>query len=577
MPSVEPPPEGTLLAGRYRLDRVLGDGGMGRVWQAYDETLGRRVAVKEVLYPRDLSSRDQRALSERTMREARLTAQLSHPNIVTTYDAVVDDGMPFIVMELVPSVSLADRVAADGPLEPEEVARLGLTLLDTLAMAHSRGVVHRDVKPSNVLLADDGRVLLSDFGIATHESDPTLTTSGILIGSPAFMSPERLRGERRGYAADVWALGATLYTALEGHPPFHADTSMATITAILSDEVAPPRVSGPLADAVMGMLVKDHERRLTLQQAKPLLAAAADGRASLADTAADTEPQETPPPTREEPVAAAGPAWETPDQEHRHEDFAGGESPVWETPPPPPRRAPDEPRRRGVVMTLVLAILVAIAVVGLGAAVVTSLDDGETPTAEPPAQSTQDETERQGAGATRGNQPAPDASGEEEQQSPTPAPEANVPARAAPEGFEMRQDPLGFQVAVPDGWQRRLDGPTRVDYVSPDGSSFVRIDQRADALPDAEEAWLDAEPAVADSLGGYQRIRIDSVPHPEWDVADWEFTWETSSGTTLHVLNRGIATDTRGFALYVSAPDESWATEGRPVFDVVSNTFAPTR
>ncbi len=589
-----------MVAGRYRLDRVLGDGGMGRVWQALDQTLGRQVAVKEVLSPRDLSGRDRRALSERTMREARLTAQLNHPNIVTTYDAVVDNDMPFIVMELVPSINLAERVSANGPLPPEEVACLGLTLLETLAVAHSRGIVHRDVKPSNVLLADDGRVMLSDFGIAMQESDPTLTTSGILVGSPAFMAPERLRGERRGYAADVWALGATLYTALEGHRPFRADTSMGTITAILSDEVVRPRVSGPLADAVMGMLDKDQERRLTLQEAKPLLAAV--GRPTVTDTDADSKPHDAFQPTREEVSAVAAPARYPSYQDERHhpagsdrdEDSSADdghedsrhayghwdfddEAPAWGRATAPPRQEPEEqPRRRGVVMTLMLSILVAIAVVGLGAAVVTSLDDGDTPTAEPRARDTSGQGDSQPSDSGRGGErPAPETSGEQRQQSPTSAREPNVPARAAPEGFRMRQDPLGFRVAVPEGWQRRLDGPTRVDYVSPDGSSFVRIDQRANALPDAEDAWRDAEPAVADSLGGYQRIRIDSVPHPEWDVADWEFTWETSSGSTLHVLNRGIATDTRGFALYVSAPAKSWATEGRPVFDVASNTFAP--
>ena len=265
------PSENSLLAGRYRLAYVLGSGGMGRVWRAYDETLHRPVAVKEVHLANDLSAREREALSERTMREARLTAQLNHPGVVATYDAVVEDGRPFIVMELVAATNLADRVAEDGPLPAHEVGRVGSRLADALAAAHRQGIAHRDVKPSNVLLADDGRVLLGDFGIATRDSDPSLTATGLLVGSPAYMAPERLRSERAGFAADVWSLGATLYTALEGGPPFRAETTLGTITAIMTDEIVPPRVEGPLADAVLGMLVKDPEQRLTLDQVRALL------------------------------------------------------------------------------------------------------------------------------------------------------------------------------------------------------------------------------------------------------------------------------------------------------------------
>ena len=253
------PSETSLLAGRYRLAYVLGSGGMGRVWRAYDETLHRPVAVKEVHLADDLSAREREALSERTMREARLTAQLNHPGVVATYDAVVEHERPFIVMELVAATNLADRVAEDGPLPAHEVGRVGSRLVEALAAAHRQGIAHRDVKPSNVLLADDGRVLLGDFGIATRDSDPSLTATGLLVGSPAYMAPERLRSERAGFAADVWSLGATLYTALEGGPPFRAETTIGTITAIMTDEIVPPRVEGPLADAVLGMLVKDPE------------------------------------------------------------------------------------------------------------------------------------------------------------------------------------------------------------------------------------------------------------------------------------------------------------------------------
>jgi eukaryotic-like serine/threonine-protein kinase len=599
------PPHRAPLAGRYRLDTVLGDGGMGRVWEGYDETLGRPVAVKEVRFPRDITEQEQHSLSERTMREARLTAQLNHPAVVTTYDAVVEDDRPFIVMELVPSVSLAEHLTRNGPLAPDQAAEIALPVLDALATAHSHGIVHRDVKPSNVLLADDGRVMLSDFGIATHESDPSLTTTGILVGSPAFMSPERLRGERSGPPADVWSLGATLYTALEGHPPFRAETTMGTITKIVSDDVPPPRAGGAVADAALGMLVKDPARRLRLDQVRTLLLretevpaepepdtdpqrttsfavppgllatqgdeGASEAPATEPEPVVEPEPEpvvepEPEPVARVEPLTPPGPVTDTEPEPVRRPE------PVTDTEPEPVRRpepataAPAATGRRPRRLP-VLAVVALVVLAGLAAAAFMVLDDpgttdeaGGVPSGAPSSAPRSGQQGQPGDGAAGG--PNPESS-----------PASNVPARAAPEGFHMHQDPRGFQVAIPDGWERELDGP-RVDFVAPDGSRFVRIDQRANALPSAERAWLQAEDSVSETLPGYRRIRIEPVPHPTWDVADWEFTWEGDSGT-VHVIDRGIATDTRGFALYVSAPHDTWTTQGRPVFDVVSATFRP--
>jgi eukaryotic-like serine/threonine-protein kinase len=523
------PSETSLLAGRYRLAYVLGSGGMGRVWRAYDETLHRPVAVKEVHLANHLSAREREALSERTMREARLTAQLNHPGVVATYDAVVEDGRPFIVMELVAATNLADRVAEDGPLPAHEVTRVGSRLVEALAAAHRQGIAHRDVKPSNVLLADDGRVLLGDFGIATRESDPSLTATGLLVGSPAYMAPERLRSERAGFAADVWSLGATLYAALEGGAPFRAETTMGTITAIMTDEIVPPRVEGPLADAVLGMLVKDPEQRLTLGQV----------RALLVREVAEPEPEQT--------ASFAVPSFDDPDPD---------EEPEWQPPPVVTTYG----RSRRLRLSGLLVALAAVMLVVLVAAAVfrfAAPDGGDE--ADAPSGSTE-QTEL--PGAADGGDGSRDGSG------PT------TRAAATPTGFRDHRDRLGFRVAVPSGWQRRLDGPTRVDFVAPSGGRFVRIDQRAQALPSAARAWREAEPGVAGSLPGYRRIRIDAVPHPRWDVADWEFTWQGGSGR-IHVLNRGIATETRGFAVYVSAPDATWDRQGQRLFDVVSRSFEP--
>jgi eukaryotic-like serine/threonine-protein kinase len=551
------PSETTLLAGRYRLEYVLGSGGMGRVWRARDETLHRPVAVKEVHRADDLTAREREALSERTMREARMTAQLNHPGVVATYDAVVEDGSPFIVMELVPSTNLADRVAEDGPLARQEVARIGSRLVEALRAAHRQGIAHRDVKPSNVLLANDGRVLLGDFGIATRESDPSLTATGLLLGSPAYMAPERLRSERTGFAADMWSLGATLYAALEGGPPFRAETTMGTITAIMTDELVPPQAEGPLADAILGMLVKDPEQRLTLDEVGALLDRELRQPAGPGDTASFAVPSFDEPEHYEEPV-----------REPVRE--AEWEEPAWTASPakPPPFATEPERSRRPRLSGLLVALAAVMLVVLVVAAVVrfAGPDDSGGEAGAPSPSAEQGEQPRADSGgdgrSTRGD-------GSRDESEPTTQ-AADVPA-----GFRSHRDGLGFRIAVPSGWNRRLDGPTRVDFVAPSGDRFVRIDQRPQALPSAAGAWRQAEPGVADALPGYQRIRIDPVPHPRWNVADWEFTWQGDSGR-VHVLNRGIATDTRGFAVYVSAPDATWDRQGQRLFDVVSRSFEPT-
>ncbi|MDP9240155.1 MAG: serine/threonine protein kinase, partial [Actinomycetota bacterium] len=223
-----------VIAGRYRLIGKVGQGGMGTVWKAHDAVLGRTVAIKEV----DLSqvaTVERPQMRERTLREARTAARLSHPNAVTVFDVVEEHGQPWIVMSLVLADSLADVIAQRGPLAPERVAEIGLALLSALEAAHRAGILHRDVKPSNVLIGDDGTVVLTDFGIATLEGDVSLTSTGMLFGAPAYIAPERARGQRPGPASDLWSLGATLYTAVEGKPPFDRESPMATLTALVSE------------------------------------------------------------------------------------------------------------------------------------------------------------------------------------------------------------------------------------------------------------------------------------------------------------------------------------------------------
>ncbi|MGW4471020.1 serine/threonine-protein kinase [Nonomuraea sp. NPDC004354] len=258
----------TLVAGRYRLLSQLGQGGMGTVWRAMDELLRQEVAVKEVRLPSDLDEASRAELGERTLREARAAATLrSHPSIVTVHDVVLDDGRPWIVMELVHGRSLERAVRDDGPLPPQRVAAIGLRMLDALAAAHAAGILHRDVKPANVLLTDDGRVLLTDFGIATIAGDTGITQTGMLTGSPGYIAPERLRGEVDGPLADLWSLGATLFTAVEGVAPFAGPNQAAVLAAVLMQEPAPFRLAGPLAPVLAAILEKDPAGRCSADEA----------------------------------------------------------------------------------------------------------------------------------------------------------------------------------------------------------------------------------------------------------------------------------------------------------------------
>ncbi|MER5194802.1 serine/threonine-protein kinase [Streptomyces sp. NPDC002755] len=251
-----------LLAGRYRLGDVLGRGGMGTVWRAEDETLGRTVAVKELRFPGNIDEDEKRRLITRTLREAKAIARIRNNSAVTVFDVVEEDDRPWIVMELVEGKSLAEVIREDGVLEPKRAAEVGLAILDVLRSAHREGILHRDVKPSNVLIAEDGRVVLTDFGIAQVEGDPSITSTGMLVGAPSYISPERARGHKPGPAADLWSLGGLLYAAVEGSPPYDKGSAIATLTAVMTEQLEEPKNAGPLKDVIYGLLTKDPARRL---------------------------------------------------------------------------------------------------------------------------------------------------------------------------------------------------------------------------------------------------------------------------------------------------------------------------
>ncbi|MFF3643353.1 protein kinase [Streptomyces sp. NPDC002564] len=401
---------GRLLAGRYRVVAQLGRGGMGVVWRAVDEVLHREVAVKELRTYTDTAGPELADLRLRTQREARAAARVRHPGVVAVHDVAEVEGRPLIVMELVDGPSLDDVLQDRGTLDPREAAAIGAKVMDALAAAHRAGVLHRDVKPGNILLETGGRVVLTDFGIATMDdpgdgSATHLTRSGELIGSLDYLAPERAQGHDPGPASDVWALGATLYAAVEGSSPFRRTSTWSTLTAIVVDPLPEPRRAGPLTPVLRQLMHKDPQARPDAGAARLLLA-------GVASTAHGTDPA-APPRTAPGPYGATersipsapppgfGPAPATPSQAPTPLPYAGdpyaghpvagepvggppaGGHLVAGRPAPPVGRAETRAEtraarrpRRGRVLLAAAAVGAVLAATGATVAVLQGGDDG---------------------------------------------------------------------------------------------------------------------------------------------------------------------------------------------------------
>ncbi|MFK0025944.1 protein kinase [Streptomyces sp. NPDC090798] len=294
-----------VIAGRYSLLSPLGAGGMGTVWRAYDKVLHREVAIKEVRAPAGLAAADIERMYTRLEREAWAAARVAHRNVVTVYDVAMEEGRPWIVMELVRGQSLADLLKTEGRLSPQRAASIGLEVLAALHAAHETGVLHRDVKPANVLIAKDGRVVLTDFGIAMIEGDAALTMTGEVVGSPEFLSPERALGRRSGPASDLWSLGVLLYAAVEARSPFRQNTPLSTLRAIVDAELPQVRRAGALTPVIEGLLRKDPDVRLTAEQAERDLRLIGQGGipdTGVVQSSSDSPTVSTQPTTRTSPA-----------------------------------------------------------------------------------------------------------------------------------------------------------------------------------------------------------------------------------------------------------------------------------
>jgi eukaryotic-like serine/threonine-protein kinase len=378
-----------LVANRYRLLRRVGSGGMGVVWQGWDERLERRVALKQLYRQSGASTTEAELANQRALREARLTARLQHPHAVPVFDAVEQDGQLWLVMQFIPSITLAAVLVQGGPLQPNEAARVGAEVASALAAAHTVGIVHRDVKPGNILIAEDGTALISDFGIARALGDATLTSSGMIHGTPAYLAPEVARGSEADFASDVFSLGSTLYSALEGRPPFGTDdNTMALLHRVASGQFPPPQRSGPLTPVIMRMLAIDRDVR-------PSMGALAESLARL--------------PTRSRPAEQA-------------RTVAGLETgrkepnmPAALAPPSHDHQPPEPRRMRGLA-----AAVAVVALIGIGI-VVTALLVDDRRSANPPVGPDQSSS---AAPATTSLSPPP---------SPTPSAPSATPKASAPQ------------------------------------------------------------------------------------------------------------------------------------------------
>ncbi|MCL6738307.1 serine/threonine-protein kinase [Streptomyces neyagawaensis] len=532
---------GRLVAGRYRLTEQIGRGGMGTVWRGEDEVLGRQVALKQLHVQPHLAPDDLARLYERTRREARSAARVAHPNVIVVHDVVDDevdgDGRPCIVMEYVPAPTLADLLTDGRTVPPEEAARIGLGMIAALRAAHAAGVLHRDVKPGNVLLGADGRVVLTDFGIAMTADASTLTKTGEMVGSIHYMAPERIRGQKPGPASDLWALGATLYQAVEGRPPFRRLTAMEAAYAIAVDPLEPLKQGGALEPLIEALLVKDPEERPTAEQTEQAL------RAVLSGTTTTTLPGPS-------ATGAPGPYGRHGDTD-RHTTVAVGHTLTRPGPEPgsgPGRgthRDPEARARRGrrsrrrVLVTLAVAVTVAATVIGatLYAA------------SNPSANTTPD-------GGADG--------------SPTPS----YSPPPVPDGYHLVKDKsLDVSFPVPDGWtvsQRTSEGVVHID-----GTGLVRLEvgmvDPAGSHPMAHFKDIEANTKL-NYPGSYRKLRMQKTTLRGQPAAVWEFTFR-GRARTFRAIDVGFGREgEREYDIYLSAPDLEWDTY-RPVFDKVRDGF----
>jgi hypothetical protein len=504
---------------------------MGTVWRARDDVLGRDVAVKEVSFPPGVSEEERAVLHERTRREARAAARLDHPSAVTVYDVVEEDGVPYLVMELVDARTLSETIRADGPLSPQETAHVGLAVLGALEAAHAQGIVHRDVKPGNVLLAAprqgaDARVVLTDFGIATFTGASSITSTGLLLGSPSYIAPERARGEQPGPPSDLWCLGATLFTAVEGHAPYDKGEPLSTLTAVVAGDHAPFVAAGPLVPLLEGLLEKDPERRSDAAEARERLEQVL--RVAPAVPAPAAPPVAADDVRRSERTTVVGLG-------DVHEQVRQGRE-----------DASRRPGGRGRT-PLVLAGIVLVLAAAAGVLLVSMLRPGERPAT--PA--------RAGAGPST---------------SPSSSPTAGGPS-APPAGWQTYSGPAGWTAAVPATY---APGTFTGDpqYKDPATRRTLRVSTTENGRSDPVQDRRSQAAAFARTHDAYREIGISATTFRSHPAADWEFIY-SSGGASLRALNRVFVVDGRGYSLFFQTHTSDDWSAARADFERMAAAFRP--
>lgn len=573
-----------VIAGRYRLEARIGRGGMGVVWRATDQLLGRLVAVKELLPDDSLSEDDARRRRDRTFREARAVAQLRHPHIIVVHDVVEQDERPYLVMELVEGGSLADRISRQGPVDAAEAARIGIALLGAVHTAHAAGVLHRDIKPANVLIeSGSGRLVLTDFGIAQVAGATTLTETGSFVGSPEYTAPERMSGLRTGPESDLWSVGALLCTALSGESPFRRDSLGGILHAVVAADIRPPAEAEPLLPVVRGLLERDPDRRLGAAAAEQMLR-------TFLETGRTPEAPGTPGAPAPglghrivgglvpRPGASGAAGSRTPAP-----DAAGGRTPNAAYTPtqrdvphggPQPAgasgagtEAPARTSTRGVLLAALL--VAALAGAGVSAAALLLHGSGDGGGGSPGGTATSPASGTSTSPATPpSSSPSPTTGGS----TPTGS-KTSAGSRTAPSGYRTARDPAGFSLAVPQDFTRSPQGE-RVFYLSP-GNTFRLGVKVADPQPDGPQGVMARSAAKGPATNpGYHDGRVTGTTHDGHPAALWEFTWDGYSAAEgpRHTYDLCWEESGRMYDVWVSAPLGK-VREAREYFDVALDTF----
>ncbi|HZM39338.1 MAG TPA: serine/threonine-protein kinase [Acidimicrobiales bacterium] len=516
-PETAAAPAKARLAGRYELGEPLGKG-RSTVYRATDMRLQRPVAVKQVELA--AGQEDAERVRTRAVREAQAAARLNNPSVVTVYDVVEEDGSIWLVMELVEAPSLAQIVAEGGPLSHSRAAHVGLDVLAALEAAHAVGIVHRDVKPANVLVSSSDRAKLTDFGVATIRDDSRLTATGLIVGSPSYMSPEQARGDLVGPATDLWALGALLYFATEGEPPFQGDSALATASAVVHGAPRLVHNAGPLTVIMSRLLTKDPGNRATPSEVRAALnRAARSGGGARAGAASGTTAvilASRP----DVPAAAATPrsGW---------------------------------PARSRLLLLVGAALVLLLGVAAVGA--LTRDDGGGNGAAAPPAT-----TEASNESATTPTTAEPEAT----TSTTAPATSTTAPAAAAgvPAGWTAYEDPRGrFRIAYPTSWEVVPAGPSLTDFRDPATGAKLRVDWTDTPGADPAQAWRDLAAGFARNHDNYQELGIAPTTYRDYNAALWEFSY--GSSPPIHAANLGFVTGGRGYALLFTAPEDQWAAQ----------------